>query len=108
MILRMTKTPLAPITLAAFAAAVSARAKGRIRGSVRIAMPDLGTLFVDETGAVASTQPADITLTADSDVFREIVSGDLNPAKAFMTRKLKVDGNPLRALKIGEILSSDP
>ncbi|WP_371224950.1 SCP2 sterol-binding domain-containing protein [Roseovarius sp. 2305UL8-3] len=95
-------------TLADFATAVTARAKGRIRGTVRLAMPDLGTLFVDETGAIESDKEAEITLTAKSDVFKNIVSGDQDPAMAFMTRKLKVDGNPMRALKIGEILSSDP
>lgn len=94
--------------LAEFAAQVSARAKGRIRGSVSLVMPDLGRLCVNETGAIESDREAEITLTAQSDVFRRIVSGDQNPATAFMTRKLKVDGNPMRALKIGEILSSAP
>ena len=87
---------------------VSARAKGRIKGTVSIDMPDLGTLFVDETGAIESGEAAEITLTATSEVFRNIVDGSQNPATAFMTGKLKVDGNPMRALKIGEILSSDP
>jgi len=95
-------------TLAEFAKTVSIRAKGRIRGTVRIEMPDLGTLFVDETGAVESAQDAEITLTAKSDVFKNIVNGDQDPAMAFMTRKLKVDGNPMRALKIGQILSTAP
>ena len=95
-------------TLTEFVDIVSARAKGRIRGTVRIEMPDLGTLFVDETGAVESTQDAEITLTAKSDVFKNIVNGDQDPAMAFMTRKLKVDGNPMRALKIGQILSTAP
>lgn len=87
---------------------VTARAKGRIKGTVCLDMPDLGTLFVDETGAVVSDQKAEITLTAKSDVFSNIVEGSQNPATAFMTGKLKVDGNPMRALKIGEILSTDP
>ena len=87
---------------------VTARARGRIRGTVSLVMPDLGTLLVDETGAVESSEGAEITLTAKSDVFRSIVEGTQNPATAFMTGKLKVDGNPMRALKIGEILSSDP
>ena len=30
---------------------ITARARGRIRGSVRIEMPDLGSIYVDETGA---------------------------------------------------------
>ncbi|SEW12828.1 SCP-2 sterol transfer family protein [Cognatiyoonia koreensis] len=86
---------------------ITARAKGRVKGSVRLEMPDLATYFVDETGAVESDAPADITLTAKAQVFHDIATGKLNPATAFMLRKLKVDGNPMRALKIGEILSSD-
>jgi len=87
---------------------VTPRARGRIKGSVRLEMPDLGSLFVDETGAREDESPADITLTATAQVFRNIVEGTQNPATAFMTGKLKVDGNPMRALKIGEILSTDP
>ncbi len=94
--------------LATFADAVTARAKGRIKGTVRLEMPDMGNLFVDETGAVISEEEAEITLTANSQVFRDIFEGNQNPAAAFMTRKLKVDGNPMRALKIGEILSTEP
>lgn len=86
---------------------VTARAKDRIRGSVRLEMPDLATFYVDETGAVESDRAADITLTAKAQVFYEIATGTQNPATAFMTRKLKVDGNPMRALKIGEILSTE-
>ncbi len=86
---------------------VTARAKGRIKGSVRLDMPGFAKLFVDETGAVESERDADITLTAPADVFHAIATGQLNAAKAFMMRKLKVDGNPMRALKIGEILSSE-
>ncbi|MCK0149120.1 SCP2 sterol-binding domain-containing protein [Marivita sp. S6314] len=86
---------------------VTQRAKDRIKGSVRLEMPDLFTLYVDETGAVESDREADITLTANSNVFYEIATGVQNPASAFMTRKLKVDGNPMRALKIGEILSTE-
>ncbi len=95
-------------TLSEFAEAVTLRAKARIKGSVRLEMPDLGRLYVDETGAEVSDREAEVTLTAKSEVFRHIFSGEQNPAKAFMTRKLKVDGNPMRALKIGEILSTDP
>lgn len=95
-------------TLTQFADAVTARAKGRIKGTVRLEMPDLGALLVDETGAVISDDTAEITLIAHSDVFKNIFEGSQNPAKAFMTRKLKVDGNPMRALKIGEILSTEP
>jgi putative sterol carrier protein len=39
-------------------------------------------------------------------VFSDIAHGKLDPAKAFMLRKLKVDGSPMRALKVGAILST--
>lgn len=87
---------------------VNARARGRIKGTVRLVMPDIGALWVDETGARISDDAAEITLTARSEVFHNIVTGTQNPATAFMTGKLKVDGNPMRALKIGEILSTEP
>lgn len=87
---------------------ISERARGRIKGSVRIEMPDAGTLYVDETGAIESEDPAEITLHAKLQVFYDIATGAQDPAKAFMLRKLKVDGNPMRALKIGEILSTSP
>ncbi len=95
------------VTTKDMCALVTARAKDRIRGSVRLEMPDLATFYVDETGAIESDKDADITLTANADVFYDIAMGTQNPAKAFMTRKLKVDGNPMRALKIGEILSTE-
>lgn len=84
---------------------VSERSRNRIKGSVRLEMPGTATLYVDETGAIESDQAADITLTADASVFYDIAMGIKNPAKAFMMRQLKVDGNPMKALKIGEILS---
>ena len=85
---------------------VTARAKGRSRGSVRLEMPEFATFYVDESGAVESDWEADITLTAAPEVFYGIATGEENPAKAFMMRKLKVDGSTMKALKIGEILSS--
>ena len=98
---------MAEITREEMLEIVTARAKGRIRGSVRLEMPGFLTLYVDETGAVESAAEADITLTASAEVFHAIATGTQNPAAAFMTRKLKVDGNPMRALKVGEILSSE-
>jgi len=94
------------ITINTMRTLISARAKDRIRGSVQLEMPDLATFYVDKTGAIESDKPADITLTASAQVFYDIATGVQNPAKAFMLRKLKVDGNPMRALKIGEILST--
>jgi putative sterol carrier protein len=63
-----------------------------------------GSIVVDGDGARASEDDADVTLTADADVFRAILDGDMNPTMAFMTGKLSVDGNMGLALKLGSIL----
>ncbi|MDG1801089.1 MAG: SCP2 sterol-binding domain-containing protein, partial [Paracoccaceae bacterium] len=55
---------------------------------------------VDSDGARAGDDEADVTLTADADVFQNILSGDQNPTSAFMTGKLKVDGNMGMAMKM--------
>jgi hypothetical protein len=47
---------------------------------------------------------ADVTLTADADVFRAILDGDMSPTMAFMTGKLSVDGSMGMAMKLGSVL----
>ena len=47
---------------------------------------------------------ADVTLTADADVFRAILDGEMNATMAFMTGKLAVDGSMGMAMKLGSVL----
>ncbi|MFZ1510297.1 MAG: SCP2 sterol-binding domain-containing protein, partial [Tabrizicola sp.] len=49
-------------------------------------------------------EEADVTLTADADVFRAILDGEMNPTMAFMTGKLAVDGSMGLAMKLGSVL----
>ena len=46
-----------------------------------------------------------MTLTASSETFQGILSGDTNPTAAFMTGKLAVDGNMGMAMQLGALLS---
>ena len=48
---------------------------------------------------------ADVVLSARDEVFRAILSGDQNPVMAYMSGKLRVEGNVQRALKVSGILT---
>lgn len=63
-----------------------------------------GSIIIDQNGVRAGDDEADVTLTADADVFQAILAGDMNPTGAFMSGKLGVDGNMGLALKLGSVL----
>ena len=53
----------------------------------------------------AGDEPADVTLTAETDVFRAMLEGELNPTTAFMTGRLSIDGNMGLAMQLGAAMS---
>ena len=63
-----------------------------------------GSVIIDGNGARAGDDPADVTMTADTETFRAIMSGDLNPTAAFMSGKLSVDGDMGLAMQLGTVL----
>ena len=81
------------------------RAAGHIKGTARLVITGEGTVMLDEHGARAGDEEADVVLEARDEVFRAILSGDQNPVMAFMSGKLKVEGNTKRALKVSAILT---
>jgi putative sterol carrier protein len=84
--------------------ALNAKITGGFDGVARFVIPGEGTIMLDASGARADDGEADVTLTAEAEVFRGILSGDVNPTMAFMTGKLKVDGNMGQAMKLGAVL----
>jgi putative sterol carrier protein len=86
--------------------ALNAKLDGRgIDGSVKFVIEDEGAVRIDEEGARADDGDADCVMTADSDTFRGILDGDVNPTAAFMSGRLKVDGDMGLAMKLGSLLA---
>jgi len=73
-------------------------------GTAKFVIEGEGSVVVDGDGARASDEEASVTLTADADVFQEMMSGELNPTTAFMTGKLTVDGDMGLAMQLGSVL----
>ena len=70
-------------------------------GSAKFVIEDEGTIVMDDQGARAADVPADVTLTADSDTFQQLLGGELDPTAAFMQGRLKVDGDMATAMRLG-------
>ncbi|MDF1871676.1 SCP2 sterol-binding domain-containing protein [Vannielia sp.] len=73
-------------------------------GTAKFDIEDEGCIMLDGDGARAGDEEADVTLSASADTFQEMLSGELNPTAAFMTGKLKVDGDMGLAMKLGGAL----
>ncbi len=77
---------------------------GGLDGSVKFVIEDEGSVRIDEDGARADDGDADCVLTADVETFQGMLAGELNPTTAFMSGRLKVDGDMGLAMKLGSIL----
>lgn len=75
-----------------------------IGGSAKFVVEDEGAIFIDDDGARAGDDEADVTLTASAETFEGMMTGDENPTTAFMTGKLKVDGDMGLAMKLAGVL----
>ncbi|MBU2963409.1 SCP2 sterol-binding domain-containing protein [Citreicella sp. C3M06] len=86
--------------------ALNARLDGTgFDGIAKFVIEDEGSIIIDENGARAGDDEADVTLTAETDTFQQIIEGDLNPTKAFMSGRLKIDGDMGAAMRLGGVLS---
>ena len=77
---------------------------GAFDGTAKFVIEDEGAIMVDSDGARAGDDEAEVTLTADADTFREILEGDLNPTTAFMSGRLKIDGDMGAAMRLAPAL----
>lgn len=78
---------------------------GSFDGSVKFVIEDEGAIMLDSSGIRAGDEAADCSLTASSETFQGILAGSVNPTSAFMTGKLKLDGDMGQAMRLGSVLS---
>lgn len=74
-------------------------------GNAKFVIEDEGAIMLDSDGARAGDEDADVTMTADADTFRDILEGNLNPTSAFMSGRLKIDGDMGAAMRLAPALS---
>ncbi len=86
-------------------AALKDRLSDGLDGSVKFVLNGEGAIIADGTGVRADDGEADVTLTADADVFEEMIAGDLDPTAAFMTGRLTIEGDMGLAMRLGSLLS---
>ena len=86
---------------------LDAKVKNILKGTAKLVIKEEGFVFLDDTGAKIADEAreADVVLIASDTVFRNILDGAQNPAMAFASGKLKVEGSPMRALKVSDILT---
>jgi len=85
-------------------AALSKKIQG-FDGIAKFVVNGEGAIMIDEDGVRAGDDDADVTLSADADVFQAILEGDMNPTAAFMSGKLSVDGAMGMAMKLASALA---
>lgn len=88
--------------------AMEAKIQGTFDGSAKFVIGEEGAIVLDQSGVRRSDAACKVTLTASVATFRALLDGQLNPAAAFMSGKLKVDGDMGMALKLGSVLGGKP
>jgi len=93
------------------AAAVALREKfadADFEGSVKFDIEDEGVILVAGGEVNIENTPgnsdADVTIGAALDTFRDIFDGALSPTAAYMTGRMRIDGDMGLAMKLSQIL----
>ncbi len=83
--------------------------KAPLGGTLKFDLGEAGCLFVDGDGSgntvtANKNDPAGCTITMSADDFKELIHGRLQPTSAFMQGRMRVDGDMLLAMKLGQMV----
>ena len=99
------------MSLESATSALKTKIAGRelINAKVKFDLGADGIILVDGTTSppvvTHDNDAADVTLVMSSEHFMDLLDGELNPQMAFMTGKLKIDGNMGLAMQLAQIFS---
>lgn len=84
---------------------ISAKAAGSdFSRSVKFDLKGAGVIVIDGQSVSTTDAPADCTIIMSKDDLESMMAGDLNPTMAFMTGKIKVEGDMTVAMQLSQVL----
>ncbi len=88
------------------AIAAKMRDKVATSGFDRSVKFDMGdeVIVIDGQNVSTTDAPADCTIKISKDNFEELIAGELNPTAAFMTGKIKVEGDMSVAMQLSQLI----
>ena len=73
-------------------------------GSVKFDIEDEGVILVIDGALRMEDGETDVTISASLDTLREIFDGELSPTAAYMTGRMRIDGDMGLAMKLSQVL----
>jgi putative sterol carrier protein len=74
------------------------------RGSVKFEVADEGVIRLEDEQVSTGDGDAECTISAGMDTFHEMFQGDLDPTSAFMTGKIRIEGDMGAAMRLAQLL----
>lgn len=89
-------------------AAIAAKMREKVAtsGFDRSVKFDMGdeVIVIDGQNVSTTDAPADCTIRISKENFEELIAGELNPTAAFMTGKIKVEGDMSVAMQLSQLI----
>ena len=73
-------------------------------GSVKFELTGEGVIRIVDGAVTTEDGDADCTIAADPETFKDMFDGELDPTAAYMTGKIRIDGDMGVAMKLGQLL----
>lgn len=73
-------------------------------GSVKFDVEGEGVVRIDGGEVTLEDGDADVTITASLDTLRDMFDGELSPTSAYMTGKIRIDGDMSKAMALSQLL----